>query len=136
MNASGIIEEETTPLNRTSSNVTSISNGGPSTIQNISDRYTRLAESRSITPSPPPSTMPPTSLTIKQHIPSLSPISSSAESSPVNEAAQQDVDEGPSGSNIMSPTAKAKSIIASKFSMLSSVLQVKNFSKKAMLNRK
>lgn len=115
----------------------SISHNGPVPVQSISDRYTRLTESRSITPSPPlVGGVPPTSLAIvkqQPHIPSLSPISSSTECSPMSESPQLHH----RSSNIISPTAKAKSIIVSKFSLLSSVLQNKNSAaKKGLLSRK
>lgn len=156
MNASGMIEDEA--LLRTNSTAgvedsgaagdaggAAGSEGG---VQTISDRYTRLAESRSITPSPPPSAVlgslggvhstPPTTLNLKPSmVPSLSPISSSAESSPMSESPRMAPDgesekrssRGRPNSSIISPTAKAKSILVSKFAMLSSVLQNKNKSK-------
>lgn len=116
-------------------------------MQTISDRYTRLAESRSITPSPPPTLgvhsnpPPPNTLNLKPSVaPSLSPISSSAESSPLSESPRM-MPDGVEGerqrrpnASVISPTAKAKSIIVSKFAMLSSVLQNKN--KKSLLTKK
>ncbi|XP_055539760.1 phospholipid-transporting ATPase VD isoform X2 [Wyeomyia smithii] len=104
MNASGVIE-----LNDSDTSVTlvrplvvadSIGNG----IDPASDRYARLTESRSITPSPPPSA--PSSLPLKQtHVPSLSPISSSAETSPMSESP-------PMKLRAITPTARVKSLVA------------------------
>lgn len=149
MNASGMIEEDS--LLRSSTMAAADDGGltgdGPhSGVQTISDRYTRLAESRSITPSPPPiglghsSNPPPTTLNLKPSMPpSLSPISSSAESSPLSESPRMEGPDPAEGrrrpnSSVISPTAKAKSIIVSKFAMLSSVLQNKN--KKSLLTKK
>ncbi|XP_055601300.1 phospholipid-transporting ATPase VD isoform X2 [Uranotaenia lowii] len=104
MNASGVIE-----LNDSDTSVTlvrpvvvgePIANG----TDPASDRYARLTESRSITPSPPPNA--PTSLPLKQtHVPSLSPISSSAETSPMSESP-------PMKRQANTPTARVKSLVA------------------------
>lgn len=157
MNASGMIEDDALlrPSPGTPGSGEGMgAEGGGEGVQTISDRYTRLAESRSITPSPPPSvvggggivgqshSLPPNTLNIikSTHVPSLSPISSSAESSPLSESPRMAAEGSGSGggrrpnSSVVSPTAKAKSIIVSKFAMLSSVLQTKN--KKSLLNKK
>lgn len=98
-----------------------IANGGPSTTTSmIGDRYTRLTESRSVTPSPPPNLS--FSLPKSNHIPSLSPISSSAESSPLSESPPMKVK---SLSNNASPAVKAKTIITSKLNTISSFLNAK-----------
>ncbi|XP_058839396.1 phospholipid-transporting ATPase VD-like [Topomyia yanbarensis] len=103
MNASGVIE-----LNDSDTSITlvrpvvtdAIANG----VDPASDRYARLTESRSITPSPPPNV--PTSLPLKQtHVPSLSPISSSAETSPMSESP-------PMKLKAITPTARVKSLVA------------------------
>ncbi|XP_059615046.1 phospholipid-transporting ATPase VB isoform X2 [Phlebotomus argentipes] len=111
MNSSGVIEDD-------QGSVTIVRpNEGPQA-NSIGDRYTRLAESRSITPSPPPNS------TLKQHVPSLSPIHSSAESSPVSESPTKIHRQMP-----VSPTMRAKSIITSKINAISSVLRNKNSSR-------
>ncbi|XP_055643308.1 phospholipid-transporting ATPase VD isoform X2 [Toxorhynchites rutilus septentrionalis] len=103
MNASGVIE-----MNDSDTSITlvrpvvsdAIANG----IDPVSDRYARLTESRSITPSPPPNA--PSSLPLKQtHVPSLSPISSSAETSPMSESPPMRV-------KAITPTARVKSLVA------------------------
>ncbi|XP_058056504.1 phospholipid-transporting ATPase VD [Anopheles bellator] len=71
----------------------------------IGDRYARLTESRSITPSPPPSSAP-TSLQLRSHVPSLSPISSSAETSPMSESPPMRI------KSLTTPTARVKSLVA------------------------
>jgi phospholipid-translocating ATPase len=101
MNASGVIEEE--------SGVTLVKPSDP-LINGTNDRYLRLAESRSVTPSPPPN-----SIQFKQnnvHVPSLSPISSSAETTPTSDSPPM---------RIKTPTARVKSIV-SKFPMVPSIL--------------
>lgn len=65
-----------------------------------------------------------------QHIPSLSPISSSAESTPTTKSPQPKHKSLTRSSSSMSPTAKAKTIITSKISTLTSILQNKAHSKK------
>lgn len=111
------------------------------------DRYTRLAESRSMTPSPPPlsASLGPTSSSAKhhqQHVPSLSPISSSAESTPATKSPQlkhrsltrggpsSSSGAGGSSNSSMSPTAKARTIITSKISTLTSILANKAHQKR------
>ncbi|XP_062707400.1 phospholipid-transporting ATPase VD isoform X2 [Aedes albopictus] len=103
MNASGVIE-----LNDSDTSVTLVRPVVTDAIANgtdpASDRYARLTESRSITPSPPPNA--PSSLPLKQtHVPSLSPISSSAETSPMSESP-------PMKLKAITPTARVKSLVA------------------------
>lgn len=95
----------------------------------LADRYTRLTETRSITPSPPPQTgASAISTSLKQqHIPSLSPISSSAESTPSSKSPKVKVKRANSS---MSPTIRAKTIITSKISTITSILNNKTHSKK------
>lgn len=92
------------------------------------DKYTRLTESRSITPSPPLSnTNPPNSLSLKQnHVPSLSPINSSTESTPSLESPPMKMK---SSSNGFSPGARAKSMITSRISTITSILNNKALNK-------
>lgn len=90
-----------------------------------SDRYTRLQESRSVTPSPPPNlafVMP-----TQTHVPSLSPISSSAESTPTSESPPMKMK---SISNSISPTGRAKAVINSKITSLTSFLNAKTQAKR------
>ncbi|KAG4068488.1 hypothetical protein HA402_004829 [Bradysia odoriphaga] len=98
---------------------------------NLADRYTRLTESRSITPSPPPTGSSAISLK-QQHIPSLSPISSSAESTPDTKSPKVKVKRAQSS---MSPTVRAKTIITSKISTITSMLNNKAHSKKVTSKR-
>lgn len=129
MNASGVIEETTPRIGKLakSNNDSSMSNGHSS--HSIADRYTRLAESRSITPSPPPNSMTPLALKQQQHVPSLSPISSSAETTPTSESPTLKIKT--IGNNV-TPTKRAKSIITSKISSLSSILNNRSNNKKLM----
>lgn len=90
MNASGVIEEEH-----------GVAHGNASEPL-ITDNYLRLSESRSITPSPPPNSL--LALRPTQHIPSLSPITSSAESSPES-------DSPPMPIKAITPTERVKSIV-------------------------
>ncbi|XP_053673867.1 phospholipid-transporting ATPase VB [Anopheles nili] len=110
MNASGVIE-----MNDSDTSVTLVrpaiveTDGGSLPLTacdgTIGDRYARLTESRSITPSPPPNA--PSSLPLKAaHVPSLSPISSSAETSPMSESPPMRI------KSINTPTAKVKSLVA------------------------
>ncbi|KFB52591.1 AGAP010026-PA-like protein [Anopheles sinensis] len=112
MNASGVIE-----LNDSDTSVTLVrpalveSDGGSlplateQTNASVGDRYARLTESRSITPSPPPNA--PSSLPLKAtHVPSLSPISSSAETSPMSESPPMRI------KSMTTPTARVKSLVA------------------------
>lgn len=131
MNASGVIEVSTPRIGKlvksNNENSNSMSNGHSS--HSITDRYTRLAESRSITPSPPPNSMTPLALKQQQHIPSLSPISSSAETTPTSESPTLKIKT--IGNNV-TPTKRAKSIITSKISSLSSILNNRSNNKKLM----
>uniref|UniRef100_A0A182JZG0 Phospholipid-transporting ATPase n=1 Tax=Anopheles christyi TaxID=43041 RepID=A0A182JZG0_9DIPT len=110
MNASGVIE-----MNDSDTSVTLVrpalveTDGGSLPLTacdpTIGDRYARLTESRSITPSPPPNA--PSSLPLKAaHVPSLSPISSSAETSPMSESPPMRI------KSLNTPTAKVKSLVA------------------------
>jgi phospholipid-translocating ATPase len=113
MNASGVIE------NADENGVTMVKASDP-LINDISDHYLRFSESRSVSPSPPPPTssklQPPTSLKMT-HVPSLSPISSSAESSPES-------DSPPMRIKALTPTGRVKSIIdhVSKLPIVPSIL--------------
>ncbi|GAB0089123.1 Phospholipid-transporting ATPase [Sergentomyia squamirostris] len=118
MNASGVIEDDQGPVTIVRSN-DNIASDQRVQANNLGDRYTRLAESRSITPSPPPN-----SSSLKQHVPSLSPIHSSAESSPVSESPTKVHRQVP-----VSPTIRAQSIISSKLNAISSVLRNKHSSR-------
>ncbi|XP_052850847.1 phospholipid-transporting ATPase VD isoform X2 [Drosophila gunungcola] len=153
MNASGIIEVQqmgSSPANlkhakqrqkllatSTATTTTTILNG-PAAIQQQqpvsipADRYIRLAESRSVTPSPPPNLL--FALPAQSHQPTLSPISSSAESSPNSES------ESPSPpmknkalSNSISPTGRAKAVINSKITSIATFLNTKTQGKRLKL---
>lgn len=148
MNASGIIEVQQTGSSpatlkltkqrqkllastTTTTTTTTILNG-PAPQQPASipaDRYIRLAESRSVTPSPPPNLL--FALPAQSHQPTLSPISSSAESSPNSES------ESPSPpmkskalSNSISPTGRAKAVINSKITSIATFLNTKTQGKR------
>lgn len=95
MNASGIIELQD------EARVTQVKPSDP-LISGTNDHYLRLSESRSVTPSPPPNTSLPLKL---HHVPSLSPISSSAESSPES-------DSPPMKIKAVTPTDRVKSIVS------------------------
>lgn len=117
-------------------NINNISNDvDNSMVNSIGDKYTRLTESRSVTPSPPP-IIGPSSLSLKQHIPSLSPISSSNESSPSSESPPMKIKGNHNNSsnsmvnNNISPTNRAKSIITSKITTITSILNNKSHNKK------
>jgi len=152
MNASGIIEVQqigNSPANlkhgkqrqkllassTTTTTRTTIINGPVTQQQAISipaDRYIRLAESRSVTPSPPPNLI--FALPAQSHQPTLSPISSSAESSPNSES------ESPSPpmknkalSNSISPTGRAKAVINSKITSIATFLNAKTQGKRLKL---
>ncbi|XP_004524683.1 probable phospholipid-transporting ATPase VB isoform X3 [Ceratitis capitata] len=84
------------------------------------DRYTRLAESRSVTPSPPPNLV--YALPTQTHVPSLSPINSSAETTPTSDSPPMKMK---SFSNSISPTGRAKAVINSKITTLTAFLNVK-----------
>lgn len=153
MNASGIIEVQQTGINSpanlkhakqrqkllaagtTTTTTTTILNGsGSQQLQQQpgsipADRYIRLAESRSVTPSPPPNLL--FALPAQSHQPTLSPISSSAESSPNSES------ESPSPpmknkalSNSISPTGRAKAVINSKITSIATFLNAKTQGKR------
>ncbi|XP_020799280.1 probable phospholipid-transporting ATPase VA isoform X1 [Drosophila serrata] len=153
MNASGIIEVQQTGNNSpanlkmtkqrqkllaastTTTTTTTILNGsGPQQPGSIpADRYIRLAESRSVTPSPPPNLL--FALPAQSHQPTLSPISSSAESSPNSES------ESPSPpmknkalSNSISPTGRAKAVINSKITSIATFLNAKTQGKRMKMN--
>lgn len=79
-----------------------------------------------MTPSPPPNGTGGT-ISKQQHIPSLSPINSSTESTPKTKSPQMKIK---SISSSLSPTAKAKTIITSKISTLTSILNNKTHLKK------
>ncbi|XP_055381993.1 phospholipid-transporting ATPase VA isoform X2 [Condylostylus longicornis] len=89
------------------------------------DRYTRLTESRSITPSPPPNCG--YALPTQNHIPSLSPISSSAESSPTTESPPMKLK---NILNTSSPSGRARTIINSKLTTITSFLNAKGHAKR------
>lgn len=148
MNASGTIESPSTIGQQSSESTNTMS----TTTRNsaTSDRYARLAESRSQTPSPPllslgtsivstmPSidsgsttmTLPPSSHKPSQHIPSLSPICSSSESTPNANSPQVKHRSLTRTLSSMSPTAKARTIISSKISTLTSILANKAHNKR------
>lgn len=118
MNASGIIELQEEP------GVTLVKPSDP-LINSSNDHYLRLSESRSITPSPPPNI----SLPLKvQHVPSLSPISSSAESSPESESP-------PMRLKAVTPTERVRSIV-SKLPMVPKILATGRSVKKFHINSK
>lgn len=143
MNASGMIESPSGHLQgagETSSNNTP---SGPN------DRYARLAESRSLTPSPPLLTMGAPNVSSvsahnegnnsvhsvpnkhhQQHKPSLSPISSSTESTPATKSPQLKHRSLNRSTSSMSPTAKARTIISTKFASLTSMLANKAHNKR------
>jgi phospholipid-translocating ATPase len=114
MNASGVIEEE--------HGVSRVKASDPL----INDHYLRLSESRSITPSPPPNSLLP--LRSTQHVPSLSPISSSAESSPES-------DSPPMPIKAATPTQRVKSIVC-KFPMMPQIIATGRSVKKFHINSK
>lgn len=116
MNASGVIELQE------ESGVTQVKPSDPL----ITDHYLRLSESRSITPSPPPNTLLP--LKPRHHVPSLSPISSSAESSPES-------DSPPMRIKAVTPTERVKSIV-SKLPMMPTILATGRTVKKFHINSK
>ncbi|KAL5280993.1 ATP10B family protein [Megaselia abdita] len=131
MNASGVIEAQqdgncsiasTSITSRSSDNTitVNVSNGTPSSISN--DRYTRLLESRSVTPSPPPNLGFP--LPTQNHIPSLSPISSSNETTPTSESPPLKVKNATNGNSI-SPTGRAKAVLNSKINSLAAFINSK-----------
>lgn len=89
------------------------------------ESYLRLSESRSTSPSPTPNT----SMSLKlQHIPSLSPISSSAESSPESHSPPMRV-------KPITPTDRVKSIV-SRLPMMPQILATSRSVKKLHINAK
>lgn len=110
MNASGVIEnqDEKNPL-----------------ICGTSDSYLRLTESRSITPSPPPKNL---QLKATHHVPSLSPINSSSESSPDSESP-------PMRLKAVTPTERVKSIV-SKLPMVPQIIATGRSVKKLHISSK
>lgn len=122
MNASGVIEQisSSSSNDESSMGVTQVKPSDPL----MTDHYLRLSESRSITPSP---TLPTTSLKLN-HVPSLSPISSSAESSPESESPPMRI-------KAITPTGRMRNIIdhVSKFPIVPQILakstgkQIKKF---------
>lgn len=118
MNASGVIELQD------EAGVTLVKPSDP-LINGSNDHYLRLSESRSITPSPPPSTL---ALKPTTHVPSLSPINSSAESSPES-------DSPPMRIKAVTPTERMRSIV-SKFPMVPQILATGRSVKKFHINSK
>lgn len=117
MNASGIVELD-------ESGVTVVRPSDP--LINGNDNYLRLSESRSVTPSPPPNLAV---LPLKtQHVPSLSPISSSAETSP-------DSDSPPMRIKASTPTARVRSIV-SKLPMMPQIIASSKSVRKFHINAK
>lgn len=113
MNSSGVIE------NGDESSVTLVKPSDPL----MNDHYLRLSESRSISPSPTPlnnsnnnKLQAPNTLKM-QHVPSLSPISSSAESSPES-------DSPPMRIKNITPTGRVKKTIIDQVSKLPIVPQM------------
>lgn len=105
MNASGLVE------NGDEQSVTLVKPSDPL----MNDHYLRLSESHSISPSPTPNNtnnklQPPNSLKM-HHVPSLSPISSSAESSPES-------DSPPMRIKSITPTGRVKKTIIDQVSKL------------------
>ncbi|XP_037957548.1 probable phospholipid-transporting ATPase VA isoform X2 [Teleopsis dalmanni] len=137
MNASGIIEVQSAnnvvpecSATLKEVNLKSTNNSTAATTSKLvsaipADRYTRLAESRSVTPSPPPNSA--YALPMQTHVPSLSPISSSAETTPTSESPPLKMK---SISNSVSPTGRAKAVINSKIISLTSFLNNKTQSKR------
>jgi phospholipid-translocating ATPase len=119
MNASGFIEG-----NADESGVTQVKPSDPL----MTDHYLRLSESRSITPSPP---LPTTSKKL-HHVPSLSPISSSAESSPESDSPP------PMRIKAITPTGRVRSIIdsVSKLPIASQILASSKSVKKFQISTK
>ncbi|XP_039482821.1 phospholipid-transporting ATPase VA isoform X2 [Drosophila santomea] len=152
MNASGIIEVQqmgNSPanlkhgkqrqkllVNSTTTTTTTTILNGPATQQQVvsipADRYIRLAESRSVTPSPPPNLL--FALPAQSHQPTLSPISSSAESSPNSESESPSPPmKNKSLSNSISPTGRAKAVINSKITSIATFLNAKTQGKRLKL---
>ncbi|XP_030380465.1 probable phospholipid-transporting ATPase VA isoform X2 [Scaptodrosophila lebanonensis] len=148
MNASGIIEVQQSGnspgilkhvktvsrsqvANLNSSNNTSTPQ--PNHIASIPvDRYMRLSESRSVTPSPPPNLI--FAMPTQNHQPTLSPISSSTESTPNSESPSPPM-KSKAMMNSISPTGRAKAAINSKFSSIATFLNNKTQGKRLKINQ-
>ncbi|KAL7043840.1 hypothetical protein ACKWTF_001683 [Chironomus riparius] len=114
MNASGLVEHGD------DQSVTLVKPSDPL----MNDHYLRLSESHSISPSPTPinpnnKLQPPNSLKV-HHVPSLSPISSSAESSPES-------DSPPMRIKSITPTGRVKKSIINQVSKLPISKSIKKF---------
>ncbi|XP_065358631.1 phospholipid-transporting ATPase VD isoform X1 [Calliphora vicina] len=144
MNASGIIEVQSNNTSLVGDSSVTLKGVKPSAGQNDlssspapslsnnklasaipADRYIRLAESRSVTPSPPPNLA--FNIPTQSHIPSLSPISSSAESTPTSESPPMKLK---SISHAISPTGRAKAAINSKINSITTFLNAKTQNKR------
>lgn len=121
MDASGVIEYHEEP------GVTIVKPSDPLINGTHHDRYLILAESRSVTPSPPPNSIQFKPSTV--HVPSLSPISSSAETTPTSDSPPMRIR--------TTPTACVRSLV-SKFPMASQILSSSGgrFVKKMTVNPK
>ncbi|EDW57650.1 phospholipid-transporting ATPase VD isoform X1 [Drosophila virilis] len=154
MNASGIIELQQSgsspatgsspsvmkhlrprgKLTTTTTTSTTIISGVPQagTMALPTDRYTRLAESRSVTPSPPPNLL--FAMPAQSHQPTLSPISSSPESTPNSESPSPPM-KSKALSNSISPTGRAKAVINSKITSIATFLNAKTQGKRLKINQ-
>ncbi|XP_034472597.1 probable phospholipid-transporting ATPase VA isoform X1 [Drosophila innubila] len=117
----------------TTTTTTTILNGGaqPAAMAMPADRYTRLAESRSVTPSPPPNLL--FAMPAQSHQPTLSPISSSPESTPNSESPSPPM-KNKAISNSISPTGRAKAVINSKITSIATFLNAKTQGKRLKIN--
>ncbi|ALC38973.1 CG33298 [Drosophila busckii] len=152
MNASGVIElqqtagspaSSSTPtheprghITNTTATTTRFNNtssaGVPSAALTMpADRYARLSESRSVTPSPPPNLL--FALPAQSHQPTLSPISSSPESTPTSESPSPPLKSNALSNNI-SPTGRAKAVINSKITSITTFLNAKTQGKRVKIN--
>lgn len=120
MNSSGMLEQQEEPRG------TPVKPSDPLNTSN-NELYLRLSESRSITPSPPPNVKV-LHLKSSQHVPSLSPISSSAESSPDSESPPMRI-------KAVTPTERVRSIV-SKLPMVPKILTTGRCVKKFHINSK
>lgn len=117
----------------TTTTTTTILNSGASPSAAIgvpADRYSRLNESRSITPSPPPNLL--FAMPAQSHHPTLSPISSSPESTPNSESPSPPM-KNKALSNNISPTGRAKAVINSKITSIATFLNAKTQGKRAKM---
>lgn len=126
MDASGVIEvhqhyESLSPGSNKKLSIKSPTLGKGVPLAISADQYTRLQESRSIAPSPPPNLL--FALPTQNHIPSLSPISSSAESTPTSDSPPLKIKSKPS--QYLSPTGRAKEVINYKLKTFTSFLNTK-----------